>query len=75
MERVRIKTTLEHLEKNLSGKFFRSHRCYLANLLYLSELIKATKSSYEISLGDYKVPLSKYRLKKFKNLIENEDRY
>ncbi len=73
-DRVRIKTTLENLEKELLGSFFRTHRCYLANLNYAIELTQVSKSSYEISIGNYNIPLSKYRLKAFKESIHQKNR-
>lgn len=73
-DRIRIKVTLKKLENQLPNHFFRTHRCYLTNLHHLTDFVKTTHSSYEVLLKGYKVPLSKYRLKAFKNFIKSTSR-
>ncbi|CAM3621734.1 LytTR family transcriptional regulator DNA-binding domain-containing protein [Erysipelothrix urinaevulpis] len=66
---VATQFTLEELSRKLeSYNFYRSHRSYLVNLLYVTEIQQWTKNSYVISLDsleDLTIPLSKRRYQDF----------
>lgn len=73
-DRIKINKTLKNLENTLPSSFFRTHRCYIVNLNYPVELTKTSQSSYDVILENFKIPLSKYRLKEFKYFIKMKNK-
>ncbi|MFV1884786.1 MAG: LytTR family DNA-binding domain-containing protein [Balneola sp.] len=67
-KKFRIEGTLDLLEKRLSdGRFIRSHRSYLVNVKYISELIPWFSGSYEIKLKNgAQISVSRRRVKEVK---------
>ena len=67
-KKFRIEGTLDLLEQRLSdGRFIRSHRSYLVNVKYISELIPWFSGSYEIKLKNgAQISVSRRRVKEVK---------
>ncbi len=66
--KYRVEGTLDLLEKRLSdGRFIRSHRSYLVNVKFISELIPWFSGSYEIKLKNgVQIGVSRRRVKDLK---------
>lgn len=70
-KKYRVEGTLDLLEKRLSdGRFIRSHRSYLVNVKFISELIPWFSGTYEIKLknGSH-IGVSRRRVKEVKQLL------
>lgn len=66
--------SLNELESalNETGYFFRSHRNYIINLKFISEIIPWFNSTYLVKMNDAnstKVPVSRGKIKEFKSIM------